>query len=154
MGFLGNLFKGGAKVNVRLASSCCAKPSARCPPSTWPAIDDEGNRRPQDLIAKTAALEARFVGISKPREGKSRRSTPIVRTHGYGITTKGEQFLVMEFLDGPGLNSLVVGQRAAQGARMNSSGKRPRRRCRPPPGHSSHIARAISSRPRMPRRSS
>jgi eukaryotic-like serine/threonine-protein kinase len=31
-----------------------------------------------------------------------------VITHSHGITTNGEQFLVMEYLDGPGLNSLII----------------------------------------------
>lgn len=56
-------------------------------------------------------LEMRFRGLDKPSEGEIATSFDhprIVRTLGYGVTTKGEQFLVMEFLDGPGLNSLIV----------------------------------------------
>src|SRR5207247_9157553 len=34
----------------------------------------------------------------------------IVSTFSHGITTNDEQFLVMEFLDGPGLNSLIIGR--------------------------------------------
>ena len=34
----------------------------------------------------------------------------IVKTLEHGMTTENEQFLVMEFLDGPGLNSLIVGR--------------------------------------------
>jgi serine/threonine protein kinase len=62
---------------------------------------------------KTEQLEMRFRGLDKPSEGKIASSfnhPRIVRTHGYGVTTKGEQFLVMEFLDGPGLNSLIIGR--------------------------------------------
>lgn len=58
-------------------------------------------------------LEMRFRGLDKPSEGEIATSFEhprIVATHGYGITTKGEQFLVMEFLDGPGLNSLIIGR--------------------------------------------
>ena len=60
---------------------------------------------------KTAFLESRFVSLNKPCEGDiaMRLSHPrIVRTLEHGITTDDEQFLVMEFLDGPGLNSLIV----------------------------------------------
>ncbi len=62
---------------------------------------------------KTAALEARFVGINKPKEGEiaiALEHPHIVKTLEHGITTDGEQYLVMEFLDGPGLNSLIVGR--------------------------------------------
>jgi serine/threonine-protein kinase len=64
-------------------------------------------------LEKTAALEARFVGIVKPKEGEIALSLThprIVRTMEHGLTTDGEQFIVMEFLDGPGLNSLIVGR--------------------------------------------
>ena len=60
---------------------------------------------------KTEQLEMRFRGLDKPTEGEIAVTFDhprIVRTHGHGLTTKGEQFLVMEFLDGPGLNSLIV----------------------------------------------
>ncbi|HCK42072.1 MAG: protein kinase [Planctomycetaceae bacterium] len=62
---------------------------------------------------KHQQLEMRFRGLEKPSEGEIATSFDhprIVITQGYGLTTKGEQFLVMEFLEGPGLNSLIVGQ--------------------------------------------
>ena len=62
---------------------------------------------------KTEHLESRFRGLDKPTEGEiaSRFDHPrIVKTFRHGLTTKGEQFLVMEFLDGPGLNSLIIGR--------------------------------------------
>jgi serine/threonine protein kinase len=62
---------------------------------------------------KTEQLEQRFRGLDKPTEGMIATSFDhprIVRTLGHGITTKNEQFLVMEFLDGPGLNSLIIGR--------------------------------------------
>jgi serine/threonine-protein kinase len=63
--------------------------------------------------AKTDALEARFKGLKKPTEGEMAVSFDhprIVKTFSHGMTTNDEQFLVMEFLDGPGLNSLVIGR--------------------------------------------
>jgi serine/threonine protein kinase len=63
--------------------------------------------------AKTDALEARFKGLKKPTEGEiatSFKHPRIVSTFSHGITTNDEQFLVMEFLDGPGLNSLIIGR--------------------------------------------
>ena len=62
---------------------------------------------------KTDQLEMRFRGLDKPSEGQislEMEHPYIVRTLGHGITTKGQQFVVMEFLDGPGLNSLIIGR--------------------------------------------
>jgi serine/threonine protein kinase len=59
---------------------------------------------------KTQAFEARFKGLKKPSEGEiclALRHDNIVRTYEHGISTKGEPFLVMEWVDGLGLNYLV-----------------------------------------------
>ncbi len=59
---------------------------------------------------KTATFEARFPGAKKPPEGEicvSLRHANIVRTLEYGISFKGEPFLVMELIEGDGLNLLV-----------------------------------------------
>lgn len=63
--------------------------------------------------AKTEHLESRFRGLNKPTEGEiaSQFDHPrIVKTYRHGLTTNGEQYLVMEFLEGPGLNSLIIGR--------------------------------------------
>ena len=60
---------------------------------------------------KTALFEARFKGLKKPPEGRIaiRFMHPhIVRTYQHGLTTEGAQYLVMEFLEGPGMNSVLV----------------------------------------------
>jgi eukaryotic-like serine/threonine-protein kinase len=60
---------------------------------------------------KTDQLEMRFRGLDKPTEGEiaAKFNHPrIVTPLGHGITSKGEQFVVMEYLDGPGLNSLII----------------------------------------------
>jgi len=62
---------------------------------------------------KTDQLEMRFRGLGRPTEGEIAmlfQHPRIVTTLGHGLTTRGEQFIVMEFLDGPGLNSLIVGR--------------------------------------------
>ncbi len=62
---------------------------------------------------KTDSLEARFKGLKKPSEGEIAslfHHPKIVETYGYGYTTDGKQYIVMEYLDGPGLNSLLVGR--------------------------------------------
>jgi serine/threonine protein kinase len=59
---------------------------------------------------KTAKFEMRFVGLNKPREGAictTLRHKNIVQTHEYGLTTEGEPYLVMELIDGMGLNFLI-----------------------------------------------
>ncbi len=59
---------------------------------------------------KTAKFEARFPGLKKPREGvicMALRHKNIVQTFEHGLTTAGEQYLVMELIDGMGLNFLI-----------------------------------------------
>jgi serine/threonine protein kinase len=59
---------------------------------------------------KTAKFEARFPGISKPREGAictALRHKNVVHTFEWGLTTDGEYYLVMELIDGLGLNYLI-----------------------------------------------
>lgn len=59
---------------------------------------------------KTKKFEERFTGLGKPPEGEicmELRHDNIVRTYEYGITTKGEPYLVMEWVEGLGLNYLV-----------------------------------------------
>ena len=74
---------------------------------------------------KLANLEARFKAIKapKPREGEIAVSFDhpyIVRTKEQGTTTDGEHYLVMEYLEGTGLNNvLLVKQDLMAGARMH-----------------------------------
>jgi serine/threonine protein kinase len=60
---------------------------------------------------KTARFEARFhATLAKPKEGAicvTLRHKNIVQTFEHGITTEGEPYLVMELIDGDGLNLLV-----------------------------------------------
>jgi serine/threonine protein kinase len=76
---------------------------------------------------KTKRFEERFVGLNKPSEGEvcmALRHDNIVRTYEYGISTKGEPYLVMEWVEGLGLNYLVE-TRAPQlkGNRVNFMGQ-------------------------------
>ena len=62
---------------------------------------------------KTAKYESRFPGLKKPSEGEiavQLHHPNIVRTYEYGYTKQGEQFLVMEFIEGVGLSYLVDSQ--------------------------------------------
>ena len=59
---------------------------------------------------KTERFEARFVGLKKPSEGEvasGLQHPKIVHTIEHGITTDGEQYLVMDFVEGVSLSYLV-----------------------------------------------
>ncbi len=59
---------------------------------------------------KTAKFEARFIGLHRPMEGAictALRHKNVVQTFEYGLTTAGGQYLVMELIDGVGLNFLI-----------------------------------------------
>jgi serine/threonine-protein kinase len=60
--------------------------------------------------AKTAAFEARFKGLKKPPEGKialQLKHPRIVETYEAGVSKDGKPFIVMEFVEGSGLNTLI-----------------------------------------------
>ncbi|QDU50116.1 serine/threonine protein kinase [Gimesia panareensis] len=62
---------------------------------------------------KTEELEARFIGLEKPKEGEIAvqfNHPHIVKTYEHGLTTDQEQFLVMEFIEGYNLSFLVDAQ--------------------------------------------
>jgi serine/threonine protein kinase len=81
----------------------------------WRAVD----RRLEKTVAlklldveKTKRLDARFVHMKhkKPTEGEiaiTLKHPHVVQTFEHGITTKNEQFLVMEFVEGMSLSYLV-----------------------------------------------
>ena len=61
-------------------------------------------------LEKFAFFEARFKGLKKPTEGEisAMMDHPnIIRPLEFGLTTKNEPYLLMEFIDGPGLNVLI-----------------------------------------------
>ncbi len=61
-------------------------------------------------LEKTEFFENRFTGLEKPLEGDIARKfnhPRIVVTKESGTTTLGEHYLVMEYLDGPGLNAFI-----------------------------------------------
>ena len=59
---------------------------------------------------KTAKFDARFPGLKRPSEGAVMmmlHHPNIVKTFEHGLTTKGEPYIVMELIEGMGLNFLV-----------------------------------------------
>ena len=75
--------------------------------------------------AKTLKFEERFSqqGLSKPGEGEvclQLRHKGVVQTYEFGISNEGDPILVMEWIDGLGLNYLIETKNAAlNGKRVN-----------------------------------
>ena len=64
-------------------------------------------------MEKLEAFESRFKGMNKPTEGEiavQLKHPNIVETLEHGVTTKGQRYLLMEYLDGPGLNAVIHAQ--------------------------------------------
>ena len=59
---------------------------------------------------KTKRFEERFPGLNKPTEGEiclALKHENVVKTYEHGITTEGEPYQIMEWVEGLGLNYLV-----------------------------------------------
>ncbi len=59
---------------------------------------------------KTIAFEKRFTGLKKPSEGEIcmlLKHDNIVKTYEHGLTTDKEPYIIMELVDGVGLNFLI-----------------------------------------------
>lgn len=59
---------------------------------------------------KTNYFENRFKGLNKPSEGEiaiAIKHPNVVETYEHGFTTTGQRYIIMEFVDGPGLNTLT-----------------------------------------------
>lgn len=59
---------------------------------------------------KAKLFRDRFKGLNKPSEGeigKSINDPLIARTYEFGFTSTGIEYILMEFIDGPGVNVLV-----------------------------------------------
>lgn len=63
-------------------------------------------------MAKLSAVEARFKNAGKPTEGEIAIQFSdhpyIVKTLDQGVTTDGEHYLIMEYLEGTGLNNVLM----------------------------------------------
>ncbi len=116
MGLLGNFrnLLRGSKVDIKSRFELLREAISGTMSSFYMARDRQTDRIVGLKLLdadKTKALEARFVGLDRPTEGEiaMRFHHPlIVETYEHGLSTENQQFLVMEFLDGAGLNSLIV----------------------------------------------
>jgi len=62
-------------------------------------------------LEKVEFFEARFKGLNKPTESEialSMKHPLIAETYETGVSTKNEPFLVMEYIDGPTLQKVIV----------------------------------------------
>ena len=62
-------------------------------------------------MKKLAEVESRFKGMKKPTEGEiaTQLEHPyVIRTYEYGTTTKEETYLLMEYLGGSGVNTILA----------------------------------------------
>ena len=71
---------------------------------------------------KTKHFADRFKGLKKPVEGEIAKKIVhpnVVETYEFGKTRSGEDYILMEYIDGPGLNSLIkVRSPELNGARL------------------------------------
>ncbi len=114
IGRLKSAFSGSTKLNVPKRFELLREAISGTMSKFYMARDRQTNRIVGLKILdpkKTTAFESRFQGLRKPTEGEiavSLHHPYIVETYEHGLTTEGEQFLVMEFLGGPGLNSMLI----------------------------------------------
>jgi serine/threonine protein kinase len=119
LGILGGMFGGGGKkrkgprVDIKKRFELLGRTGQGSMSKVWRARDGDSGRvvclKILDKI-KTARFEARFPKANKPSEGEIcllLRHPNIVRTFEHGWTTEGEPYLVMELIEGMGLNYLI-----------------------------------------------
>ncbi|CAN5158236.1 serine/threonine-protein kinase [soil metagenome] len=121
MGFFSDLFGGGNKGSKKSGSRAVMKrwdlrgrTGQGSMSKVYQAYDNVLGRNVCLKIldkAKTKKFEERFVGLKKPSEGEISAAlshTNCVRTYEYGMTTDTEEpYVVMEWIEGLGLNYLV-----------------------------------------------
>lgn len=119
MKIIGKLFQrhgSTQKVDLRKRFELLARVGQGSMSRVWRARDTKTGRTVALKVldkAKTARLNRRFVGMNRPSEGEvavTLQHPNIVQTLEHGLTTEGEQFLVMEFIDGVGLSFLIDAQ--------------------------------------------
>ncbi len=119
MGFFSNMFggKGGKRkvVEAKKRWDLQSRAGQGSMSKVWKAFDRELGRtvavKLNDKV-KTAKFEEKFKlqGLKKPPEGEicvSLRHDNVVKTFEHGVTTDGEPYAVMEWVEGLGLNFLV-----------------------------------------------
>ena len=119
MGFLGKLLgsggsAGGSKLNVDERYEMLRRSVS----GTMSEFRMARDRQTNEIVGlkvlddeKTEYFEARFKGLDKPSEGEVAIQFDhplIVKTLDYGKTTDGHPYVLMEFLEGKGMNSMII----------------------------------------------
>ena len=136
MGFFSKLFGGGGGkrkiVDVKKRWDLQSRAGQGSMSKVWKAFDRDLGRtvavKLNDKV-KTAKFEEKFKlqGLKKPPEGEicvGLRHENIVKTFEHGVTTEGEPYLVMEWVEGLGLNFLIDSRhQQLNGNRINFVGQ-------------------------------
>jgi serine/threonine protein kinase len=134
VGFFSRLFgSGGGKgprVDLKKRFDLLGRTGQGSMSKVWRARDRQIGRTVCLKIldkTKTASFEARFAGLQRPTEGaicQALRHKNIVQTFDAGISTTGDPFVVMELIDGMGLNFLIeTKSRQLEGHRIDFLGQ-------------------------------
>lgn len=125
------MFKGGAsgkKIDVETRFERMRTSATGTMSNFFVARDREHDGRVVGVklldIEKVELFEARFKGLKKPNEGQialGMKHSNVVETYEAGVSTKGQPILVMEFIEGPSLQQLIVkkDEAAVAGKRLN-----------------------------------
>jgi serine/threonine protein kinase len=110
---LKQMFFGGARVNVKERFDIKGKSGMGSMSQVYRAYDRQLGKKVCLKILdkeKTAKFEARFVGLKKPSEGVisvGLHHPNIVETFEHGLTTTGDLYLVMEWVEANGLLTMI-----------------------------------------------
>jgi serine/threonine-protein kinase len=114
MGIFGKLFGGTKKVDIEARFERLRSAVSGTMSNFFVAKDREHGDRIVGVklcdIEKVEFFESRFKGMRKPSEGQiaiKMHHPHVVETYEFGLTTKNQPYLVMEFIDGPGMQQLI-----------------------------------------------
>jgi serine/threonine protein kinase len=130
---LGSLFSGGKKeksslpvIDVNKRFELIGRTGQGSMSKVWRARDKMTGRtvclKVLDKV-KTLKFEQRFPGLKRPTEGAvltALKHKNVVATYEHGLTKEGEQYLVMELVDGMGLNFLIETKSAQMEGNRNA----------------------------------
>lgn len=110
---LGGMF-GGRRVDIELRFERVRSAISGTMSNFFVAKDRDHDNRLVGVklcdIEKVEFFESRFKGLNKPSEGEiasAMKHVNIAETYEFGDTNRGQPYLVMEFIDGPGVQVVI-----------------------------------------------